>query len=78
MDELKWLESAAGRMSAPPPSIDVTHDVMRTLREREAPQPVSMLLGVAIAGCSFAVISIVFAQQAVAAWHDPLGDLLRF
>jgi len=78
MDELKWLKGAVGRMPAAPPSIDVTQDVMRTLREREAPQPLSMLLGVAIAGCSFAAVSIVFAQQAVAAWHDPLGDLLRF
>ena len=77
MDELKWLESAAGQPPAPP-HVDVTDSVMHTLNHHQPPHPTAMLVAVAVAGWAIAAVAIVFAQQAVAAWQDPLGDFLRF
>ncbi len=78
MNELDWLRSAAGSPQ-PPPAIDVTDDVMRTLREQHAPQSTNpMLLGVALASWGLAIASVIVAQQAVSAWQDPLAVLLRF
>jgi hypothetical protein len=77
MDEIKWLQDAAGQSPAPP-RIDVTDSVMRTLKQHQPAQPMAMLLGVAVAGWAIAVVAIVFAQQAVSAWQNPLGDLIRF
>jgi len=79
MNELDWLRSAAGSPQSPP-SIDVTADVMRTLREQRAPQSsmTPMLLGIALASWGLAIASVIVAQQAVSALQDPLAVLLRF
>jgi hypothetical protein len=77
MDELKWLQDAAGQPLAPP-EIDVTSAVMRTLRERRsAPTAVPMLFAVALASWMLAGAVVLVAYHAVSAWQDPLADLLR-
>ena len=77
MDELNWLRTAAGQLPTPP-SIDVTEDVLRTLREQKSPQSTPMLLAIALTSWGLAIASLVIAQQAVASWQDPLAALLRF
>jgi hypothetical protein len=79
MNEVNWLKAAAGSPEVPE-EIDVTSEVMRTLRGRRAPQPTTMPMwfGIALASWGLAIASIVVAQQAVSAWQDPLVLLLRF
>jgi hypothetical protein len=76
MDELKWLQSAAGQTPAPP-EVDVADDVMRTLSQQRSAASTPMLLAVALASWALAGVAVLIAQQAVAAWQDPLSDLLR-
>jgi hypothetical protein len=77
-NELKWLQSVAAEPIAAPPDVDVTADVMRTLRQRRSAPATHMLLAVALASWALAAVSVVMAQQAISAWQDPLANLLRF
>lgn len=77
MDELKWLQGAAPP-PPPVPNIDVTAEVMRTLRQRrQPPSSAPMLCAVAVASWLLAGATVLVAHQAVSAWQNPLADLLR-
>jgi len=81
MNELNWLKDAVPNPI--PPDIDVTDDVMRTIRTRQSEPSAALfsprlLLGVALASWALAGVAVLIAQQAVSAFQNPLGDLLRF
>jgi hypothetical protein len=80
MDEIDWLQTNVKIAAAP--QLDVAGRVMQTLRASESaasspPPQTRMWIAIALASWAFAAVSVLVAQQAIWAWQDPLGDLLR-
>ena len=78
MNEIELLRQLNRRTRAPAPAaIDVTADVLATLRRGEETRfAMPVLLTVAATACSIAIALCLLAQQAFAATQDPLGSLL--
>jgi hypothetical protein len=81
MDAIEMLRAYGARSSAaPPPDVDVTADVLATLRREGAGRrpdvAVRPLVVVAAAGWLVAVTCGLLAQQAWTAVDDPLGGLV--
>jgi hypothetical protein len=81
MDEIDMLRRYAARSAPSPPPIDVTADVLETLRHDPRAtagqaSPLRPLWSVAAAGWLIAVSLTFFASQAWAEVQDPLGALL--
>ena len=81
MDELDMLRRYAARSAQSPPQVDVTAEVLETLRHdargsaRQA-SPLRSLWSVAAASWLVAASLTFFATQAWVEMQDPLGSLL--